>query len=395
MSAEPQFGAVLPAAEIKRLSDKEQLGPDARLLIEDLADDNLKGAAYDLRMAENGMVLPGGRVVRPDSPVPYRAAVLLESGQTALVSTRERLNVPDDLVGNISIKGELAGKGVLSLTGLIVDPGYSLGGSGDGRLHFRLANLGKRPLLLEPGKTKIASIEFVRLTAPTSQDPGKSFDDIWDRVDEFQEGLGFLEDLRTLDERVTSLDAEVGRQGRAINLVVGAVLFVVATTLLGVLVTGLLTLGASVDLVESAKRIMPRSTPNRILGVVGLFAVATVVFAATSGWRVRRRRTIPDASGLAYARGEALQGLRVERMRVCVFALISLAALGVAATALVTDGGVVWWLATLLGLFLVGLGTWQLWARAWRPIPPWEVDERIREWAHESAQRAAEPGAQA
>lgn len=158
----------LSADEIERLSERRLLRPNLEPLIEDLEVDNLKGAAYDLRMATDGMVLPNGVVIRPNTDGTHRRSpVILEPGQTAFISTRERLNVPDWLTGNISIKGELAGKGILLLTGLIVDPGYHKGGSGDGRLHFRLANLGKRPVVLEPGRTKIVSIQFLRLGGRT------------------------------------------------------------------------------------------------------------------------------------------------------------------------------------------------------------------------------------
>jgi dCTP deaminase len=387
VSAEPAVGAVLTAADIERLSDDAI--PEDERLIQDLEKANLKGAAYDLRMAVDGMVLPGGSVVRPNADPPHRAAILLEPGQTTLVSTRERLNLPDNLIGNISIKGELAVKGVLMLTGLIVDPGFTKGGSGDGRLHFRLANLGKRPLLLEPGKTKIASIQFVLLTEPTDRKPGISFDGVWDRVDEFQEGLGFLDDVRTLGERLTAVDTEVSRQGRAVNLVVVAVLFVVATTLLGVLVTGLLTLGASLDLVESARRVVPRGAQNRIVFVAGLFALAAIAFAVTSGWRVRRQPAVLDSSGVTYARDEALRDLRVERRQRIAFAATFLAVLGVGATAAVTEANMAWWLATLVALGIVALGLRQLWSRIWWPIPRWRVDERVRKWERESIERSA------
>ncbi len=79
------------------------------------------------------MVLPDGTVVRPQDP-PYEALILLHPGETLFVSTRERLHVLLDLVGNMSITGGLSRDGVLSLTGLIVDPGYKDGPSGDGRL---------------------------------------------------------------------------------------------------------------------------------------------------------------------------------------------------------------------------------------------------------------------
>lgn len=378
--------AVLSAAEIERLSDPELLAPGAKPLIKELERENLKGAAYDLRMARDGMVLPGGLVVRPNEDL-LHSPVILEPGQTAFISTREQLNVPNCITGNMSIKGELAARGILLLTGLIVDPGYHLGGSGDGRLHFRLANLGKRPVVLEPGTTKIASIQFLRLDEPGERNPGGSFGDVWERVDELHEGLGFLEDLRTLDARLTGLDAEVSRQGRSINLVVVAVMIVVVTTLLGIALTGLLTLGSSVDLVESANRVVPNSQSDRILGVAALFGLAAIVAAVASAFRVRREPAPPDPTGVAYARAEALRDLRVERARALAFAGTLLVLLAVGGTAVTLELDVPWWLSSGVVLGLVALGLWCGWRHLWRPLPRWRVDERVRKWEKEALGR--------
>jgi deoxycytidine triphosphate deaminase len=387
----PETAAVLSADEIERLSSPESTDPGFKPLIEDLEPKNLKGAAYDLRMGTDGMVLPGGTVIRPRETA-YRSPVVLEPGQTAFISTLERLNVPHHLTGNMSIKGELAGRGVLLLTGLIVDPGYDRGGSGDGRLHFRLANLGKRPVLLEPGKTKIASIQVLRLDEPGEREPGHSFDDVWKRVDELHEGLGFLEDLRTLDARVTGLEAEMARQGRSINLVVVAVMAVVVTTLLGTVIAGLLTLGSSVNMVESANRVVPDERPDRILGVVALFGLAAIVAAGASIFRVRREAAPSDPAGVDYARTEALRDLRAERARSAALAgtLVTLLAIGAAAVAL--ELNVPWWFPAGVAVGLVAIGLWEGWDRLWWPLPRWRVDERVRDWEREALERGNQGG---
>ncbi len=380
----PPVGAVLCDREIKDLSDLALIPPGRAPLIADLQPENLKGAAYDLRMAPTGMVLPGGRVVLPTDP-PNHAEVLLAPGQTALISTFERLNLPNNLIGNMSIKGELASKGILMLTGLIVDPNYHRGGSGDGRLHFRLANLGNKPVLLRPAETRVASIQFVRLAQPATTAPGRSFEDVWDRVDEFREGLGFLEDLRTLNARVGSLDEEVQRQGRSVSLVVIAVGAVVVTTLLGVLVTGLLTLGSSVDLVHAAKQVVPRSGHNRVLAVIGLFALAALVAALLSPLRIPGERSSLDPKSPGFAREEAVRDLRARRRRNLAVVATLLAILAVAAAALVTEAGVSWWIATIVGLAVSAGGVLTGWGRIWKPISRTRVDQRVREWEIEAA----------
>jgi dCTP deaminase len=380
---EPSVGAVLSAAQIEELSDTKRMQVGQMPLVEGLDANNLKGAAYDLRMAEDGMVLAGGPVVRPGD-APYRSAIVLQPGQTIFVSTRERLNVPNDIVGNMSIKGALANQGVLLLTGLIVDPGYHRGDSGDGRLHFRLANLGRRPVLLEPGRTRLASIQFVRLTEPSTVEPGHGFDDVWERVDEFQEGLGFLEDLRTLGHRVSALETELQRQGHAVNLVVVAVLSVVATTLLGVVITGLLTLGDQAGLIAAAKRVTPNDTPGRILGIAALLALAAIVFALVSGFRVSGRRGSPDPVTAEYARREALRDLRMERARALSLGGMAIALLVVGAVALVTELGVPWWLVTLVALTALLVGLSRSWGRVWWSLPRSRVDQRVRKWERDA-----------
>jgi dCTP deaminase len=385
MNLTPSVG-VLSGDEIERLSNRDHLRTGREPLIDDLEPTNLKGAAYDLRMAADGMALPNGLVIRPKEG-PLRSPVILEPGQTAFISTRERLDLPTSITGNISIKGALALQGVLLLTGLIVDPGYKGGGSGDGRLHFRLANLGKRAVLLEPGETKIASIQFLRMADVSARDPGHSFDYVWETVDELQDGLGFLEDLRTLAARMTNLDNEVSRQGRSISLVVTAVMAVVATTLLGIVVAGLLTLGSSVNLVRSANRVVANSTSGRIVEVLALFGLAAIVAALVSPFRRRREYPPVDPSGVAYARAEALRDLRAERIRCISLATILFALLVVGGIAATLDLGVPWWISSVVVMLALAVGLWRRWDFVWQPLPRKRVDDRVRNWEREALEQ--------
>lgn len=369
--------AVLGSEKILELSD-EGVKPQNRL-IDNMVEANLKGAAYDLRMADTGMVLPNGRVVKPGGP-PSRSSVLLEPGQTIFASTQERINMPHTLTGNMSIKGALASVGVLSLTGLIVDPGYNRGGSGDGRLHFRLANLGSRPVLLEPGVTKIASIQFLCLDGVTERDPGKSFDNIWERADELQEGLGFIEDLRLLRKRTDELEAEAARQGRAVNLVVFGALFVVVTTLLGVIVAGLLSLGNDSHVVSAARAIVPDHRGEQIFLAVALFGVGAIIYALLSPFRVGRKRIPPDPLSAQTVRTEALRDLRMERMQKWSYAGVALALLATLIVAAGTEQWLPWYLPAAAGLIVLAVCIYKLWGWIWEPIPPAKVDERVRRW---------------
>jgi dCTP deaminase len=372
-------GALLSAEDIRSMSEPGAATP----LIADLDVAGLKGAAYDLRIADDGLVLPGGVVVRPGEG-PYRQPILLEPGHTIFVSTLERLRLPSNIAGNISIKGQLADQGILALTGLIVDPTYSRGGSGDGRLHFRLANLGPRPVLLQPRVTKFASIQFIRLTRPTGVGPGHSFDDVWERIDDYQGGLGFIEDLRRLEERVGGAEQQLDRQARLVGQVVPAVMVVVVLTLMGVVLTGLLSLGSDSKIVDAAQAVVPDTGSGKAFFLVALFSAPVFAFALVNAFRMRRERHSPNTDSLAYARKEALWDLRADRLRRLSLASCALAAIVVAAFALVEYAGVVWWLATLGGIAAFALGLIVLWDKIWQPLPRAKINERVRDWEQQA-----------
>ena len=57
--------------------------------------------------------------------------VILRPGEVAFFSTAERLCIPWDVCANIGIKFGYARRGVLILTGLLVDPGFGLEREGE------------------------------------------------------------------------------------------------------------------------------------------------------------------------------------------------------------------------------------------------------------------------
>lgn len=136
----------------------------------------VRGAAYDLRIAADYLVLPDGSRFWPGAPEPinraYRAAFELKPGEVAFVSSAECLWMPWDLAGNIAPKFRLALDGLLVMGGMLVDPGYGrLRRKGEHwvprnegeRLHFQLANVGASSLEIVPEETTIAAIQFLEL----------------------------------------------------------------------------------------------------------------------------------------------------------------------------------------------------------------------------------------
>lgn len=369
-----RIGAVLSDEDVERLCHQK------KPLLADWDSAQLQGAKYDLRIADTGMVLPSGAVIKPDSKEPHQSLILLEPGQTIFVSTRERLCLPRDLVGNMSIKGNLSREGVLSLTGLIVDPGYDEGPSKDGRLHFRLANLGPRPVPLKPGETSIASIQFLPLAAPAKSCPPKSVD-LWANPQELKEGLGFIEELRDLGTKVEGIRHDFEDQRRSVEYVVVAGILVILVTLLGVMITGLLSLGADSELIDSAKNVIPDDGRGQWLFVLGIFGFAAVFAALVLGVARGRRPPAPAPHGHRRVEKEAVRDLEILRTRrLCVAAgCASVLTVGSLAVAIdVIEVGV--YGAVGVGLAIITLCLYAIFRAVWEPITQRKVDRKLAAW---------------
>ncbi len=118
-----------------------------RAQVESLIDpfhiDRVKSAAYELGLANH--------VFRTsDRPAKRRALkrgeqFVIPPGQFALLISGERIRIPPDAIGFISIKAAIKFKGMVNISGFHVDPGFS------GRLKFSVYNAGSSPIVLEPG----------------------------------------------------------------------------------------------------------------------------------------------------------------------------------------------------------------------------------------------------
>lgn len=346
------------------------------------ATENFVGAKYDLRMAQTGLILPNGTMIRPRDE-PYVEDILLDSGETIFVSTEERLKLPLDLVGNMSIKGELARKGVLSLTGLIVDPGYEKGDSADGRLHFRLANLGASPIVLRPGETKIASIQFVRLVHAANALPESSLPDVWAHEENLVEGLGFIAELKKVQAETKMLSLGFEQQKRSVNLVVFGGILVILVTLLGVSLSGLLSLGADSDVVKSAKNVIPDESKGQVLAVTLILGLAAIAAGTVISLANRVGARVFELDERMLARQEALREehlLRYRRAGLYTIGAIVLLAMSVAVPVALEFP--FWVPALCAALVLLGaLGLFPV--LAWRAITPATMRKRIREWRSE------------
>ena len=108
----------------------------------------LQEASYALRIA-NDALLTDGKFYDPGEK--YDGDYIrIEPGKIAILSTKELLNMPADLVGKIGIRLKYAHQGLTGLMGIQVDPRYGRDKSAE-RLYIRVANLGNEIIQLSPG----------------------------------------------------------------------------------------------------------------------------------------------------------------------------------------------------------------------------------------------------
>ena len=106
-------------------------------------------ASYALRLANDGLLVNGEFY---DPGVPYTGSyIAIEPGEIAILSTIERLNMPDDLLGKIGLRLDAALKGLIGLMGIQVDPLYGQN-QDDERLYIRVANFGNETVKFLPGE---------------------------------------------------------------------------------------------------------------------------------------------------------------------------------------------------------------------------------------------------
>ncbi|MEH2441558.1 dCTP deaminase domain-containing protein [Nostoc sp.] len=108
-------------------------------LIEPFNDDQIESASYELCLGEEVYIS-----ALPDTPQKERKKIILREketvpippGQFAFLITSETIQVPNNALAFISIKFKHKSKGLINVSGLHVDPGYS------GKLIFAVYNAG-------------------------------------------------------------------------------------------------------------------------------------------------------------------------------------------------------------------------------------------------------------
>lgn len=365
-------GALLSRDEIDRLCRGGKLIPHG------FDEHSLKPAAYDLRAAPDALITPDHRRFKEGEP--YGGVLILEPGQTAFVTTLERFALPATIAGNIFIKGDLARRGVILLTGLVVDPGYGTGAE-PAPLHFYLANLGKEPVAIEPGHTKIVTIQFLRVpeSATPIEPPVSAFRRVLEREDEAPGSvLGFIEDLAEVKNGHRDLVQRFEAQDRVNRVLLVAVAFVFAVTVLGVALSSLLSLAADKKAVEAANTVLPDTPSGRLFAAALVLGVAWIVHSLSRLVSLRKPELKADRdTEPALWRREAIASLRFDRaLRLVWLCVASVPLLAVAVWAGVKVGDdMPWWPLWVVAGAVIALALGYGVRTAWRPITADDVKE--------------------
>jgi dCTP deaminase len=123
-------------------------------------------SSYELRLGDEAYVTGPDLKTQVKLSVPPRDRVVIPPGQFALLLTRERITMPTNALGLISIKFGLKRRGLLNVSGFHVDPGF------DGKLEFAVYNAGPQELVISQGAPTFL-LWVCDLTDPTSKPYGR------------------------------------------------------------------------------------------------------------------------------------------------------------------------------------------------------------------------------
>lgn len=200
---------------------------------------NVKAAKYYLTLSKSFLILPNGE--RYDGENECGRSVVIEPGQTAYVSSAERVLIPPDLTGIIGPRFSIVEQGIFFFGGMLVDPGWGAKHGTGEPLSFNIANLGRLPLEIRPGEDFIASLAFLevekeshrrrrRRRSPALEgDPTEKAirvrEELFSSKGMTPSALGLVEDLGDIRKEVDQLQASVNQVVLFGVIVLAATLF--------------------------------------------------------------------------------------------------------------------------------------------------------------------------
>lgn len=127
----------------------QKLEENLRKLTDHPDNDMVDCNALTLRVGPEVYVTPGleqaSRSTHTRQMLPERGPITVPPGQFAFLLTEEKITIPPEVMGFISIKATYKLRGLVNVSGFHVDPGWS------GRLIFTVFNAGPATIHLERG----------------------------------------------------------------------------------------------------------------------------------------------------------------------------------------------------------------------------------------------------
>jgi deoxycytidine triphosphate deaminase len=198
------------------------IDPDPRNAGTGQANSLIQPCSIDLRVG--GIFVPGTEAGKPGSAGSPKQIHSLQTGQTAIVTTKERLR----LGRRIAVVGfppaRVASRGLFMLNPGHVDPGF------DGYLRFTVLNMGKDPIALESGSLIFTAL-FSRLGQDVQSDyaarnPGLA--GVMPGAEEVDRlTRDFLDFERRVDARIDKADQKFKYFGIVTPITVAAVTWIV------------------------------------------------------------------------------------------------------------------------------------------------------------------------
>ena len=128
---------------------------EKQTFIKDGAVDNAEGVKYDFRLSSRILKAKYKKPIDIDKLSEIeRAGLAVEPGEVVFAITKETLDLPNNMIANLSPKRKLGHEGILIITGFCIDPLYK------GKLMVGMYNFSSSPFPLIPGKKLIAALFY-------------------------------------------------------------------------------------------------------------------------------------------------------------------------------------------------------------------------------------------
>ena len=238
----------------------------------------LQEASYALRIANDALLIDGEFY---DPGNTYDGDYIeIEPGKIAILSTKEHLFMPPDLVGKIGIRLKYAQQGLTGLMGIQVDPLFGRDKPAE-RLYIRVANFGNETIRLSPGD-EVFSFELQQVKGKFRK---RTKESTWLRMKNelrYQSNSSWSYVTRV----ESSLLAETENLRNYLQPLVMFGVFLVAVSILGAAIAVLLQTGKSDVAIGSSWLTFDERRLLLWVLLVGIAGTAWVGLAA--GWRFFR-----------------------------------------------------------------------------------------------------------